>query len=105
MKAYIRENLAYAQHFLEEQIPQVKAVKPEGTYLLWVDFRSLGLSGKELEDLIVKKAGLWLDSGDIFGAAGRGFERINVACPRSVLTEALERLACAVREKEPIVCK
>lgn len=98
VKAYIRENLAYAQHFLEEQIPQVKAVRPEGTYLLWVDFRSLGLSGKELEDLIVKKAGLWLDSGDIFGAAGRGFERINVACPRSVLTEALERLARAVRE-------
>ena len=53
---------------------------------------------KELEELIVKKAGLWLDSGDIFGAAGRGFERINVACPRSVLTEALERLARAVRE-------
>ena len=105
VKAYIRENLTYAQHFLEEQIPQVKAVKPEGTYLLWVDFRSLGLSRKELEELIVKKAGLWLDSGDIFGAAGRGFERINVACPRSVLTEALERLACAVREKEPIVCK
>ena len=105
VKAYIRENLSYAQHFLEEQIPQIKAVKPEGTYLLWVDFRSLGLSGKELEDLIVKKAGLWLDSGDIFGAAGRGFERINVACPRSVLTEALERLARVVREKEPIVCK
>ena len=105
VKAYIRENLAYAQHFLEEQIPQVKAVKPEGTYLLWVDFRSLGLSRKELEELIVKKAGLWLDSGDIFGAAGRGFERINVACPRSVLTEALERLARVVREKEPIVCK
>ena len=63
-----------------------------------VDFRSLGLSRKELEELIVKKAGLWLDSGDIFGAAGRGFERINVACPRSVLTEALERLARAVRE-------
>ena len=98
VKAYIRENLAYAQHFLEEQIPQVKTVKPEGTYLLWVDFRSLGLSRKELEELIVKKAGLWLDSGDIFGAAGRGFERINVACPRSVLTEALERLARAVRE-------
>ena len=105
VKAYIRENLAYAQHFLEEQIPQVKAVEPEGTYLLWVDFRSLGLSRRELEDLIVKKAGLWLDSGDIFGAAGRGFERINVACPRSVLTEALERLARVVREKEPIVCK
>ena len=98
VKAYIRENLVYAQAFLAEQIPQVKAVEPEGTYLLWVDFRSLGLSGKELEDLIVKKAGLWLDSGDIFGAAGRGFERINVACPRSVLTEALERLARAVRE-------
>ena len=98
VKAYIRENLTYAQAFLAEQIPQVKAVEPEGTYLLWVDFRSLGLSRRELEDLIVKKAGLWLDSGDIFGAAGRGFERINVACPRSVLTEALERLTRAVRE-------
>ena len=68
-------------------------------------FPQPGLSRKELEELIVKKAGLWLDSGDIFGAAGRGFERINVACPRSVLTEALERLARVVREKEPIVCK
>ena len=67
VKAYIRENLTYAQHFLEEQIPQVKVVEPEGTYLLWVDFRSLGLSRKELEELIVKKAGLWLDSGDICG--------------------------------------
>ncbi len=61
VKAYIRENLTYAQHFLEEQIPQVKAVKPEGTYLLWVDFRSLGLSRKELEELIVKKA--WTVAG------------------------------------------
>ena len=73
-------------------------VKQEGTYLVWLDFRGLDITVEELEDLIVNRARLWLDSGRIFGEGGRGFQRINVACPRSVLTEALERLARAVRE-------
>ena len=73
VKAYIRENLAYAQHFLEEQIPQVKAVEPEGTYLLWVDFPESGTLEEELEDLIVKKG--WTVAG-FRGHLRRGGKRL-----------------------------
>ena len=66
--------------------------KPEGTYLIWLDFRETGLSAPELDDRIIRRAHLWLDSGAIFGKAGEGFQRINTACPRSTLCEALERL-------------
>lgn len=67
-------------------------VKQEGTYLVWLDFRELGIAVEKLEDLIVNRARLWLDSGRIFGDGGRGFQRINVACPRAVLEEALTKL-------------
>lgn len=96
VKAYIRENISFTKKFLEERIPKVKMLEPEGTYLVWVDFRTLGLSNRELEDLIIHKAGLWLDSGAIFGAAGEGFQRINVACPRVTLQTALEKIETAV---------
>ena len=96
VKAYIRENISCTKKFLEERIPKVKMLEPEGTYLVWVDFRALGLSNRELEDLIIHKAGLWLDSGAIFGAAGEGFQRINVACPRVTLQTALEKIETAV---------
>lgn len=94
--AYIKENISYTREFLLQHIPEVRMIEPEGTYLVWLDFRGLELTSWELETLIVKKAGLWLDSGEIFGEAGKGFERINVACPRATLTQALERLARAV---------
>lgn len=96
VKAYIRENISFTKKFLEERIPKVKMLEPEGTYLVWVDFRTLGLSNREMEDLIIHKAGLWLDSGAIFGAAGEGFQRINVACPRVTLQTALEKIETAV---------
>ena len=96
VKAYILENISFTKKFLEERIPKVKMLEPEGTYLVWVDFRALGLSNRELEDLIIHKAGLWLDSGAIFGAAGEGFQRINVACPRVTLQTALEKIETAV---------
>ncbi len=96
VKAYIRENISFTKKFLEERISKVKMLEPEGTYLVWVDFRALGLSKRELEDLIIHKAGLWLDSGAIFGAAGEGFQRINVACPRVTLQTALEKIETAV---------
>ncbi len=66
--------------------------------LIWLDFRELGLPENELEDLIVNKANLWLDSGAIFGKVGEGFERINIACPRSLLEEALNNLKTAIGE-------
>ena len=76
----------------------------EGTYLVWLDFREIGLSVDELEDLIIYKAGLWLDSGKIFGKAGEGFQRINVACPRATLTEALERIKKALETTRSSCC-
>ncbi len=89
---YIQENIAFMGEYLSEKLPQLKMIEPEGTYLVWVDFRKLGLSEDELEELIVKMAKLWLDAGAVFGKAGEGFERFNVACPRAVLEKALEQL-------------
>lgn len=95
---YLEGNLAFVRSFLQEKLPQVRLVEPEGTYLVWLDFRALGLSDKELDELIVKKAGLWLDGGSMFGAGGEGFQRINIACPRSLLEEALNRLEKAFKD-------
>lgn len=97
MLKYVSDNIDYTKEFIRERLPKVKLVENEGTYLLWLDFRELELSEIELEDLIIKKAKLWLDSGRIFGTAGKGFQRINVACPRKTLTEALEKLELAVK--------
>ena len=96
LKVYLKGNLDYARAYLEENLPQIKLIEPEGTYLIWLDCRALGLPEEKLEHLIVHEAKLWLDSGAIFGEVGEGFERINIACPRAVLKEALERLHRAV---------
>ena len=96
LKIYLKVNLDFARAYLEENLPQIKLIEPEGTYLIWLDCRELGLSEDKLEHLIVHEAKLWLDSGAIFGAVGEGFERVNIACPRAVLKEALERLYRAV---------
>ena len=96
LKEYLKGNLDFTRDFLEKNLPQIKLIEPEGTYLIWLDFRALGLPEEELEKLIVHRAKLWLDSGAIFGSAGEGFERINIACPRSILEEALERIKSAV---------
>ena len=93
MKKYVAGNIAFTKEFVEKNLPGVNMVEHEGTYLIWLDFNGLGLCAQELEDLIVHKAKLWLDSGRIFGKCGRGFQRINVACPQSTLKEALERIA------------
>lgn len=95
MKAYVRENLLFAKDFVDKYLPEVRMNLPEGTYLFWLDFRKLGLDAEKLDDLIIRKAGLWLDSGRIFGSAGEGFQRINAACPRATLQEALERIEAA----------
>lgn len=89
---YIYGNVQYARAFIEENIPGAKVVEPEGTYLLWVDFSGCGLSAEELEQLIVEDAKLWLDSGKIFGAETALFERFNLACPRSVVEQAMKQL-------------
>ena len=96
LKVYLKGNLDYTRTYLEKNLPQIKLIEPEGTYLIWLDCRALGLPEEKLEHLIVNEAKLWLDSGAIFGEVGEGFERINIACPRAVLKEALERLHRAV---------
>ncbi len=98
MHDYISENIKYTKSFFEEKIPNVTMVNHEGTYLVWIDFRKLGLSVDELDELIIKRAKLWLDNGVLFGESGEGFQRINVACPRIVLMKALNRIKEAVED-------
>ena len=100
MKAYVEDNIRFADGFIRERLPGITMRKPEATYLLWIDFRKTGLNAAELDDLIVHKAGLWLDSGSMFGPAGAGFQRINVCCPKSILSEAFERIGKALNSSE-----
>ncbi len=96
LKAYLSDNLDYLRNFITTRIPQVKLIEPEGTYLVWLDFRELKLSTDELESLIIDKAKLWLDSGRIFGKTGEGFQRVNIACTKATLIKALNQLENAV---------
>lgn len=92
MKNYVRDNIAFAKTYVEKNLPGVRMIDTQGTYLIWLDFRQTGLTVEQLDHKIIYEAGLWLDSGKIFGKTGEGFERINVACPRAVLQEALDRI-------------
>ena len=90
--AYIKANAEFTRAYLQEHLSRVKMTKLEGTYLVWLDFRDYGLTDKELDEKILNQAGLWLDSGAVFGKCGEGFQRINIACPRKTLQQALDRL-------------
>ena len=95
---YLLGNLALMRETFRTRMPQIQLVEPEGTYLPWVDFSKLGLSVPELDRFIIERAKLWLDGGTMFGAGGAGFQRFNIAAPRSVLRQALDRLENAVRQ-------
>lgn len=92
MVKYVADNIAYTRKYVEENLPGVRMVEHEGTYLVWLDFRGTGLDEQALEHKIIHEAKLWLDGGAMFGEGGSGFQRVNVACPRKILTEALDRL-------------
>ena len=92
MMSYVGENIRYVKEYVKENLPGVTVIDGEGTYLLWLDFRGCGLGPEELDHRIIYEAKLWLDSGKIFGGTGAGFQRINVAAPRAILTECLERI-------------
>ncbi|MCA9928336.1 MAG: pyridoxal phosphate-dependent aminotransferase [Anaerolineales bacterium] len=94
--AYIEANYHFMTAYLTEHLPQLKVVPLEGTYLVWVDFRALGLDTKARKALMMKEAKVFLDEGEMFGPEGEGFERFNLACSRSILAEALERIKTAV---------
>lgn len=93
LRDYLEQNYQKTKAFLAQHLPKVTLIEPEGTYLLWLDFRAYGLSAKELDHLIVHEANLWLDSGHIFGKDGEGFERLNIACPWATLEQGLKQLA------------
>lgn len=92
MLRYVKDNIDYISQYTKEKLPGVRMVEHEGTYLVWLDFRETGLDEKTLEYKIVHEAKLWLDGGTMFGEEGSGFQRINAACPRKMLVEAMERI-------------
>ena len=95
---YLKENLEFLKAFIKEHLPQIKIIEPEGTYLVWLDFRELSMEDQNLETLLLEKAKVVLDGGYKFGQGGEGFQRINIACPRSILENALERIYHALKE-------
>jgi cystathionine beta-lyase len=97
LKKYLEGNLDLMRTFLMERIPQIQFVEPEGTYLVLLDFRKWSEDPREINDLLIKSAGVWLDDGRMFGEEGAGFQRINIACPRALLQEALEKLEKAIQ--------
>ncbi|RIZ60242.1 pyridoxal phosphate-dependent aminotransferase [Paraclostridium bifermentans] len=93
---YIESNYNYVLKFVNENVPKIKVIKQEGTFLTWLDCRELGLSDEELEIFFLEKAKLALSTGTAFGKGGSGFMRMNIGCPISTVKEALERLKNAV---------
>ena len=94
--AYLEDNLSFLERFVETNLAGIRVVRPEGTFLVWLDCRGLGLEREELTKLMFDRARVCLDDGFLFGDEGDGFERINIACPRSILTDALERIRKAL---------
>jgi len=96
MMDYVHGNINFMSEFLKENLPDVQMIEPEATYLVWLDFRKLGLSSEKLNQLIRDKARLGLNDGTMFGPGGEGFQRMNAACPRVYVEEAMRRLQLAV---------
>jgi len=89
---YISGNFEYMRDFLKANFPEVKVTELEGTYLAWIDFRGTGMSVEELKNLLYEKAKVGFEDGSIFGMEGEGFMRVNLACPRAIVEEAMKRL-------------
>lgn len=97
--AYLQDNRDYLSHVIESNFPQLQLVKPQATYLAWMDFRSLGLAADPLTEWLTNTVRLALDPGTKFGEDGAGFSRLNFGCPRSLIEEALLRLRQAIEER------
>ncbi|WP_281887442.1 MalY/PatB family protein [Paenibacillus sp. YYML68] len=99
MIEYVSGNMTYTIDYLADQLPEVKPLRSEGTYLLWVDCRGLGLDVKGLKELMFKEAKVAFSEGSVFGAEGEGWLRINLACPRAIVVEALARFCEAAKAR------
>jgi cystathionine beta-lyase len=89
---YINANFEYMRDFLKTNYSEVRVTELEGTYLAWVDFRATGMSVEELRSFLYEKAKVGFEDGSVFGIEGEGFMRVNLACPRAILEEAMKRL-------------
>ncbi len=98
LNAYIAENAKYVDEFLKKNIPQIKLIKPEATYLLWLDFRELGMKEEDLKQFMIEKAKLGFNNGSMFGSGGSGFQRMNVGCPKSIVIQAMNQLKEAIKQ-------
>lgn len=98
MIAYVESNIEFLLEYIEANIPKIKALRPQASFLVWLDCRGLGLSHRELKDLFIDKARLALNDGAMFGQGGEGFMRINVGTPRSILQKGLEQLRSAIEK-------
>ncbi len=96
--AHFDGNCQYVVDFVKERIPEIKVAKPEGTYLMWLDFNGLGLSKEELTNLLLKEAKVAMNDGATFGENGKGFARLNIACPRYMVEDAMARIESAVKK-------
>jgi len=92
---YININVDYVSHFFEENLPKVHVFRPEATYMIWLDFGSYGLSDDELKQKMIHEAGVGLNAGIDFGPGGESCMRMNVACPKSIVEEALAKIGNA----------
>ena len=95
---YLRENVDTLDRFIKSRLPGIRMSRPEATYLAWLDMRDLGLNGKQLRQFMIEKARIGCNDGQSFGPGGEGFQRLNFACPRSILEQALEQMEMAIRK-------
>ncbi len=93
MLSYVEDNIRFVEYYCKKNIPQIRPVRPEASFLVWLNCRDLHLSHDELLDLFIDKAHLALNDGEMFGPGGQGFMRLNVGCPRKLVMQALDRLA------------
>ncbi len=94
---YLQNNLDFTIEFFGKKIPRIRVIKPQGTYLVWLDCRELNMDAMTLRSFMREKARIGLDDGFLFGRGGAGFQRMNIACPRAILEEALGRIETAVK--------
>lgn len=99
---YVDSNFRLLKDFVTNELHEVKYIEPEGTYLAWLDFNSLSINDEDLKDLILNKAKVALDDGKLFGLGGEGFQRINVACSKSILEESMNRIKKVVNLRKEI---
>lgn len=95
--SYLKQSIEWLQIFLAHELPQVKLVKPEGLYILWLDFSALNLSQDKLDEFLLTQAKCWLNNGELFGPSGKGFMRINCALPLSELKKVMHQLKDAIK--------